>query len=763
VAALVGGLLVLGFAADLVIRPGGHRGVVWVDDLGTLVAVLLALGATLSARRRAAPPDRPGWTLLAAGLAAWAFGEAVWGVYELGTGSVPFPGLADVGYLTAVPLVALGVHFFGAGDRPARRARVVLDGLVVATSVLLVSWVSVLGPVFRSGSGDVLSQAVAIAYPAGDVLIATMVLSTVTRARRFRGNPLVPIGLGLLLMAISDSVYAALVQAGTYTTGNLIDVGWVAAYLLIGLAALLPATPAGPPPPRDDEMPLASVLMPYAVLACAFGAAAYTLVTGSDDRVVEAGTAALVALIVMRQLVTLLDNRHLNAILRDKVAELGVREMELAQLAFRDPLTGLPNRAAFLDAVDRVAAARETTRSPLAVLFLDLDDFKAVNDTLGHDAGDALLAEAAERLRSRVGSALAARLGGDEFGVLLDGDAALTPVAVAGEIHEELRRPFALAGGQMIVRASIGIAQSAVDVSGPELLRQADIAMYAAKRRGKGLSQVFGPDLADGATERILLRSALASALDADALDLHYQPIVELVTGRVWGVEALSRWSDAERGLIPPAEFIPLSEESGLIHQLGRLVLRNACEEASRWPGGAAAPLLSVNVSALQLADAGIIGAVSDALAASGLPPDRLMIEVSEAILHEPVRERLEVLRDLGIRVAIDDFGTGSSSLQHLARFPVDVIKIDQSLVRGIDEGAAGLAVLRAIVELADQLGIDTVGEGIEEIRQADALASVGCRSGQGFWYRRPVPAAQLWPLPSGAVLRPRRGSGQPV
>jgi EAL domain-containing protein (putative c-di-GMP-specific phosphodiesterase class I) len=210
---------------------------------------------------------------------------------------------------------------------------------------------------------------------------------------------------------------------------------------------------------------------------------------------------------------------------------------------------------------------------------------------------------------------------------------------------------------------------------------------------------------------------------------------------------------------VPPAEFIPLSEETGLIHDLGRWVLKRACAEAVTWPGGPAAPVLSVNVSATQLQDAAIVGTVSDALAVSGLPAERLMVEVSESLLiaqGEPFHSRLAMLRELGVRVAIDNFGTGYSSLRHLPRFPVDVIKIDQSLIRGIDDGASGLAVLRAIVELADQLGLDTVAEGVEEIRQADALASVGCRSGQGYWYRRPVPAASLWPLPTGSVLRPK-------
>src|SRR5579864_6448454 len=463
----------------------------------------------------------------------------------------------------------------------------------------------------------------------------------------------------------------------------------------------------------------------------------------------------LVAMVVLSALV-LLDNRRLLAAVRRQAAALDGRGRELAEAIARDPLTVLPNRAAFVAAVADHAAAT----GPVSVLLVDLDDFTTVNTTLGHEAGDELLVEAARRIAAAVQPAVVARMGGDEFGVVLSGPGA-PPTALAEAVHGALRTPFPLGAGHMVVRASIGIAHTETgDASADELLRQAAAAVGTAKRQGKGGSQVFAPDLADGATSRVLLRSALASALDADALELWYQPIVELVTGRVWGVEALARWTNGERGPVAPAEFIPLSEESGLIHQLGRLVLAHACAEAVGWPGGAAAPLLSVNVSPAQLQDPSIVSVVADALATSGLPAERLMVEVPDSALLDhgrQGRDRLAALRELGVRVAVDGFGAGSSSLRHLPRFPVDVIKIDQALVRGIDDGPPGLAVLRAIVDLADQLGLDTVAEGVEEIRQADALASIGCRSGQGFWYRRPVPAAQLWPMPTGGVLRPKR------
>jgi diguanylate cyclase (GGDEF)-like protein len=455
-------------------------------------------------------------------------------------------------------------------------------------------------------------------------------------------------------------------------------------------------------------------------------------------------------------LFTLLDRRRLRRAVRDQAASLDALHGDLRRVGSRDALTGLANRAGFVGWVEDATGASDP--APVAVLLVDLDDFTAVNGMLGHRTGDELLRGAAQRVADAASPAEVARVDGDEFGVVLRG--ATDASATAEAVHAALRAPFELQGGHMLMHVSIGIAfDDAGGATADELLRQAGVAVAAAKRQGKARTQVFGPDLADGAADRVLRRAALAAALDAGALELNYQPIVELVSGRVWGVEALSRWTDGERGPVAPAEFIPLSEESGLIHQLGRFVLARACAEAVGWPGGLAAPVLSVNVSSSQLEDPTIVSAVADALTASGLGGERLMVEVPDVALLDQGRagrDRLAALRELGVRVAVDGFGAGSSSLRHLPRFPVDVIKIDQALVRGIDDGPAGLAVLRAIVDLADQLGIDTVAEGIEEIRQADALASIGCRSGQGFWYRRPVPAAQLWPLPSGGVLRPR-------
>jgi len=767
-AALVAGLLGAGFAAVLLSGAGGHRTVVWVDDVGTFAAAFAATVACAVAAWRGDRRDRLGWAALAAGLALWSFGEAAWGVYELGTGGVPFPSVADAGYLLAVPAVAAALLLFPSPGRLAGRTRVLLDGLVVAGALFMVSWVTVLGGAYRSGSGSALDQAITLAYPIGDVVTGTMVL-TVLATRRWRwGNPLVLIGLGLATMAVSDSAYAWYTQTNSYSTGNPLDIGYVAAYLLLALAALRPEATSAPEHGlgtggdrrQRGRSPVGGVVVPYTTVSIAIVTWIAAAVTGHrDDMVLLTCGWSVIVLVLVRQFVTLLDNRRLNAALEVKVSELAGRERELEQLAFHDPLTGLPNRAFFLR---RVEQALRTGGAPVAVMFIDVDDFKTVNDSLGHEAGDQLLVEVAARLMGAVAtSGTAARLGGDEFAILLAGPEATgtAPGIVAARLLDAMRAPFDLLGRDVAARASIGIAVG-TRVGTAELLRQAETAMYAAKNRGKGCYEVFEARMNDDVLRRLEVQAALAEALAADQLTLHYQPIVDLATGEVLGAEALARWDHPRLGTVLPAEFVAVAEQSGLVHDLGRWALLRACEEAAKWPVGRAAPLVTVNLSAVQLHDSGIVNAVAEALRVAGLPPERLVLEITESALlrhTERTIDRLRAFRSLGVRLAIDDFGTGYSSLSYLPQFPTDIIKVDQSFVRGIAD-QSGMTVLRGIVELATSLGMRTIAEGVETEEQARLLHGVGCNAAQGFWFSPPVPPDRLsWsPLTVPAARRAR-------
>jgi diguanylate cyclase (GGDEF)-like protein/PAS domain S-box-containing protein len=426
-------------------------------------------------------------------------------------------------------------------------------------------------------------------------------------------------------------------------------------------------------------------------------------------------------------------------------------EEQLAHQAFHDPLTSLANRALFLDRVTHALERSKRTFARVGVLFVDLDDFKTVNDSLGHAAGDELLVGVGLRLREAVRDADAvARLGGDEFAVLLEDVDAGSAEAVASRLLASLEAPVVVEGTELFPRASIGIALGAPGTLASSLLREADAAMYDAKSAGKSRYSTFRPELHQAANEALALKADLIRALSADELEVRYQPIVELESGRVAAFEALTRWQHAERGAVSPAEFIPLAEETGVIVDLGRMVLRRACvtlAELRRSIPAAGELRVTVNVSGRQLHGTSIVEDVRSALRESGIEPAALTLELTESTLVRDVDDsvsRLRELKDLGVRLAIDDFGTGFSSLAYLQRFPVDVLKIAREFVQemGSDDGKARVA--SAVLRLGSTLSLDVVAEGIETPAQRDQLLGLGCGYGQGFLFAKPLSMSEL-------------------
>ncbi len=448
----------------------------------------------------------------------------------------------------------------------------------------------------------------------------------------------------------------------------------------------------------------------------------------------------------------------------------------LAHQAFHDPLTGLPNRALLLDrlghALDR--GGREGTA--VALLLLDLDGFKHVNDSLGHAAGDRLLVAFARRLPDgylRRGDTLA-RLGGDEFVILMEGVRDLAEVTRLAErlsASPALWAPYALDGREVVIRASIGVAMSrAGESEAADLLRDADTALYRAKAAGKGDYAVFDPAMNAAAMARLELESALRHAIAHDELTVAYQPLVSLADGRIRRVEALARWTHPEHGRVAPATFILLAEETGLIRPLGRRVLAEACRRAAAWRGmhGEQAPVVCVNLSAREFADPALVAGVAAALRDAGLAPAGLELEITEGVLMGDAPgtlATLQALKALGVGLAVDDFGTGYSSLAYLKRFPVDTLKVDRAFVAGLGTSDEDAAIIAAIVGLADALGLATVAEGAETAEQASGLRELGCTLAQGYHFARPLGAADLdallaaGPLPlPGAAGAVRRG-----
>jgi diguanylate cyclase (GGDEF)-like protein/PAS domain S-box-containing protein len=430
-------------------------------------------------------------------------------------------------------------------------------------------------------------------------------------------------------------------------------------------------------------------------------------------------------------------------------------EAELTRQASEDGLTGLANRTRLRARMERAlagAAPGATPGTTPAVLLIDLDDFKRVNDSLGHAAGDRLLEQVADRLLAATrGSDTVARLGGDEFAVLLGGVHAGSEVAVvADRIVGAMAAPFLVDGREIRAAASIGVAVATPTDTPDDLLRNADLALYRAKGAGKGRHEAFAPELHTAAITRLELEAELRWAIANEELVLHYQPIVDLGTGSIAGAEALVRWQHPRRGMVSPADFIPLAETTDLVVPLGRWVLHAACRAAAEWPepgcagGGRAADGLpvSVNVSGRQLQRPGFVEDVTEALRVSGLAPARLTLEVTESVLLadlDVALMRLEAIRALGVRVSLDDFGTGYSSLAYLQRLPVDVLKIDRSFTSDVVAGGKRAALARAVITIADTLGLSTVAEGVETEAQHAELCALGCGFGQGFLYARPI------------------------
>ncbi len=445
-------------------------------------------------------------------------------------------------------------------------------------------------------------------------------------------------------------------------------------------------------------------------------------------------------------------------------------QQELARQASHDPLTGLANTSLFRERLARALERAGGADPRVAVLFVDLDDFKTINDSLGHPVGDELLIGVAERLRGCVRNLDAvARMGGDEFAVLVsDLRTADDAAEIARRILAVVSEPLPVGSRTVVTTASVGIA-----VAGPgdvvdDVLRNADAAMYAAKAAGRNRADEFRPELHAAALRRLEIDSQLRGAAARGELVVHYQPVVDLASGEVESLEALVRWNHPEEGLVAPGEFIPIAENSDLIDEIGAHVLHRACLEAASWPtqpGRVDRPALAVNLAPRQLQDVGVVDRVRAHLQSTGLPAGRLTLEITESALTlDPAtaQRRLEELKELGVRLAMDDFGTGYSSLSHLQRFPIDVLKIDRSFVSTITDGV-GEALIRAVLDLSHALGIETVAEGVETEEQRSVLVALGCRHGQGHLFSRPVDGAttiRMLELAAGHSGGGRDGAG---
>jgi diguanylate cyclase (GGDEF)-like protein len=729
-------------------------------ELAAGVPVVLAPPlALLSCVRTALRTGNRAWWVFSAAMAAWGAGVGITSAYVLAGWQARSPYPADIGYLLFAPLVAYGLlQAPGVPGAVTVRLRMLADAVVAAWAMLIVAWVPLLRPFLHEAEGSAVTRTIAVAYPVMDLVLVGLLCAMLAQFAAHSRGTLILLTVAVLWFAAADLYATYSIANGHLDPATLSNVGWTAAFLCFALAAFRRYRAEGPRKPALRPELRVFAYMPYVpvILAVAEGLRE-ALLAERHDPTLTAFVLVLAGLCVVRQAVASRENRLLTADLERRVEE---RTAELAHLAFHDALTGLANRERLALAATQALAQGRPGR--VWMLLLDLDGFKLVNDTLGHAVGDELLRVVGARLDGRCPpEALLVRLGGDEFAVLLPDTDAPGAADIAAMLITAFDEPFTLGHRQVRLAGSIGVAPAAEGAGDAgDLLRDADLAMYAAKNAGRGRAVLFAPEMRAETAERAGLESELRAAVEDDRLTVAYQPLVELATGRCVGAEALARWHHPDRGFIPPDVFVPIAEESDLVVELGRSVLRRACTDAASWvaalPEGAPFEI-AVNLSVRQLEHPDLVAHVVEALRGAGLSPSRLVVEVTESVFLDHTGagvKTLEALRALGVRVALDDFGTGYSSLGYLQRFAVDILKIDRRFVSTLGQGDGQPELAGAIISLAQSLHLDVVAEGIEESCQGDRLRELGCRLGQGYLYARPGRASELTALLAEQISR---------
>ncbi len=741
--AMTAGSLAL-FATGIGPRPAGG---LWDPFYDVVLYNLVFLGGALAClgagRRRAG--EATAWRAVAASLLFTASGNLVYSLVLVRLPEVPRPSWADLLWLAAYPALYVGLIALIRAHVPRFHPSMWLDGVIGALGATAVAVSVLLGPALTLGGEEAAAAAVTLAYPVADVLLLALLVAVGAILGLRRESVLLLLGAGIAANLAGDVVYLDLATAGVYVEGGPLDLVWLTGVLLLTLAAERTRSSAARPVVRSGGSRVGWRVL--AVPAACNVASLALLAAGWGGRFPDVALWTAVGCIV-------------TGIARTAMTFHEVRTFhEVHEQARTDELTGLPNRRALLERAAEVLATATAAR-PAAFLLLDLDGFKEVNDSLGHNAGDALLRLIAPRLRDAAGAgALAARLGGDEFAVLLPEGGLEDALDTARRIQECLAEPFPLESIRVHVGASIGVATApvpAADVT--DLLRCADVAMYTAKTSRESV-RVYLPDPGTETGDRLHTMEELREALVTDQLLVHLQPQVDPEHHRIVGVEALVRWQHPGRGLIGPGDLLPAAEQAGLLRPLSAAVLELSLAAAAGWWHTHSVPV-SVNLSAADVTDLDLPDRVTAALDLHGLPPAALTVElVEDTLMTDAERGRvvLQQLRDLGVRTSIDDYGTGYSSLGYLRRLPADELKLDRSLTQDLGTDPAAALIVQHTVALAHGLGLTVVAEGVEDLETARVLADLRCDVVQGFVFARPMPVADFV-----AVLRADTPLGRP-
>jgi diguanylate cyclase (GGDEF)-like protein len=732
--------IIAGATAHALLGLGGSGLDAPIRDWGTS-AVYVLVSAIVVLRAVRVEQSRGPWIVIAVGISMYGAGNLVWSFWLEHVANPPIPSVCDALWLALYPASYLGVALLARRHWRGIPAGVWLDGVVAGLGIAALGAAVVFEPVLRSATGSFPAVATNLAYPIADLLLAALVVGVLSLRgwRLDRGWAL--LGAGFLVLTVADSMYLVQVAGGSSSSSLTANIFYMGGVALLALAAWQPQERA--------ELPctdgLSTLLVPGA-----FALAAVMVLAYDHFEHLSVLAFALSLLTVLA------------ALLRTALAFRDLRTFnETRRQAVTDDLTGLPNRRLFQQRLEEAIARGGTAGDGMAVLIVDLDHFKELNDTLGHQSGDELLRQIGPRLASVLRSVdTLARLGGDEFGVVID-----TPsdkedaLAVASRIRDALAKPFEVQELALRVDASVGIAlfPAHADNAG-ELLRRADVAMYQAKK-GQSGAELYAPARDTHSRERLALAAELAEGLRGDEIEVRFQPMADARTRRVVGVEALARWRHPVHGLLLPADFIPLAETTGLIRSLTRHVMDLALAQCEAWRRAGLDLHVSVNVVAADLLDDDLPAQVAAALERHQLPPSALVIEVTESsVLSDPLRIHnvLAHLDDLGVCVSLDDFGTGFSSLGHLKSLPVGEIKIDRSFVSQMTSNAADAAIVNTTIQLAQRLGKRVVAEGVADEKAWRRLAAAGCHIIQGYALSRPRSAQHLVPLLDEFAVRQR-------
>lgn len=708
------------------------------------IAAMLSTVEVVRFRRRSGAVSFSG-TVLILGLLAWTLGATLFVVEAAGVEPLASWGLADATYLVAGAMLVLFASSHPRLGNRSRRLRTLLDATIVAVSCSVLFWL-LLGRSLLERTSDVDNTVSAFLLPATDVVVIFAMLSALAAsvAQPVRRTSLMLVIAAMVATLAADLVGLAARAHDLHPVTTLVaGASMVIGVGLFGAAAHVAGGESGALRLGAPRRALADTLAAAPVLAAVVAASAVLTDAawrGSLDATATIVLTVVVCAVLARQSVTLADNRQLAASLQRTIDDLELQ-------ATHDTLTGQPNRFGLTERIDEAVALATAERRCAALLFLDVDHLKAVNDSLGHQAGDLLIQATATRLAARAGQRVT-RFGGDEFVVLADdlsGPSAAT--ALGRAVVDDVSQPVDLDGRAVSVSASVGIAIAEPGLPAEELLRRADIALYRAKAMGRRCVSTYHPSEDEGRS-RIDLGPELRRAVEREELTLHYQPIVELATGAIVAAEALLRWNHPERGLLTPETFLDEAITEGLLGSIGERSLRRACADFASFVPERSPQLprsVAVNLSSSELVDRRVTARVAAALRDAALPPDRLTLEITEdVIVDETVHAAIERLGALGVRLAVDDFGTGNSSLRQLGAYPAQKLKIDRSFVDRLEADPKAVAVVRALVLLASHLGMVTVAEGVETEGQARLLAELGCDRGQGWLFARAMPFEAL-------------------